>query len=1593
MLLLCCNIAVAQLQANFTSSTSVGCAPTVVQFKDASTGSPASWRWNLGNGNISTQQNPGTIYTKPGVYTVTLVIKDSTGQDSSIKVGYVTARAKPGVDFSFTPSSGCVPLPVQFTDATTDSAATETQWAWDFGDGQVSSSQNPTHTYSTVDNFSVSLTVTDNFGCSSFLQKQSVINANGIINADFQYSYANVCSPPTAVTFTNSSSSNSPIIFQWNFGDGGTSTAQNPVYSYKANGKFNIQLIASTNNGCRDTVTKSISIGTVTPNFTMPSGSCINKQVSFADSSQPTPISLSWSFGDGGLATGSVVSHAYASAGSYPVKLVANFGACTDSITKNFTVTSNPIAGFTSSGNRNSCQLPGIVQFQNTSVNAVTYSWSFGDGQTSTLASPLHNYTKAGFYDVTLVATNQNGCSNTIIQHKYVQLGPPRIDSLIGSPYEGCVPVAINFQSAVSSGDPVTGYTWDFGDNSPVSSAQLPSHTYSTAGTYNVKLTVTTSTGCSSSTTFSQAVIVGNKPVVNFTATPTTGCASVPIQFTDESTGAVTQWVWQFGDKGTSNIENPLYKYTDTGFFSVTLKVFSNGCTNSLTLNNYIYLKAPIAKFGVAQQCKNKLGRNFTDSSIGAKTWAWDFGDGHTSNQKSPSYVYAKGGNYIVNLTVTNGTCSDTYADTITVLNQNPSFTYSPKNTLVCKYNAVKFTAENYDTTSQSSFYWNFGDGTTLQLPAKTPTVQHVYKNDGNFIPYLVVRDNTGCNDTVTQAGVKFTVLGPVAAFTNTAGTCVNGQIKFTDNSVQDSTFKLQTWIWNYGDGKTDTLNGPPFTHVYDLAGTFKVQLKVIDSYGCSDSIIKNNADTITSPLAVFSLPDSANCPGSKVSFVNSSNGISLAYVWSFGDGTTSTLAAPNHQYNQLGTYTVALSIKDKFGCKDTLTRNNYVNVAKPLAQFTVDDTFGVCPPLIIHPQSTSTDYTFLTWDFGDGNSSNLTNPTHYYTGGGVYTLQLIVQGHGGCYDTASKQITLHGPGGKLSYTPMVLCNKDTVTLAVRGRSISTYEWDLGDGFTETSTTDSILRHPYTPGNYLPKVVIGDATGICTVTLQNASDTIKVGGVTARFTYQAAAGCDSALVLFTDSSAILFDTLKSRTWNFDDGTTSSVADPTHYYHSTVNKEISLKITTGFGCTSTVSLPLAVTVHQSPIITATIPASVCVGTKANFAAANSSVPPGTISWLWQLGDGGTAQQQDTAYIYKTGNTYTAVVTATNEFGCADTAQGNITVNSLPVTNAGNDTAICLGQNVLMQPTGASTYVWASNPTLSCTNCTNSLAAPDSTTMYYVTGETAAGCALEDSILVTVNRPFILQLAVIDTLCTGHPIQLTASGAEQYNWQPSTGLSSTTIANPIADPASATTYSVIASDTKKCFSDTASVVVIVFAPPTVSITNANVTILAGANILPLSQTSADVTRYQWSPLIGLSCNACAQPTLSPNETVRYTETVFNQYGCFDTANITVTVLCDNNSLFVPNTFSPKGNTNNRYFYPRGVGIYSIKSMRVFNRWGQPVFEKLSFLANDQNSGWDGTFKGQDLPTDVYVYVIEVICTNSTILTVKGDITLLR
>jgi PKD repeat protein len=291
--------------------------------------------------------------------------------------------------------------------------------------------------------------------------------------------------------------------------------------------------------------------------------------------------------------------------------------------------------------------VPLTVAFTDTSTGTPTsWSWSFGDKTSSTEKNPVHTYSKAGKYTVTLTVRNAAG-SNPVTKSSYINVGAlPKAPTAAfsASSTSGNAPLRVQFTDT-STGTP-TSWNWSFGDGTS-STIKSPTHTYSTAGNYTAVLTVSNAAGSNTATksTYIKVAAATQKPVANFSSNITSGNSPLNVLFTDTSTGTPTSWSWRFGDGTSSIAKNPVHKYSKAGKYTVSLTVRNAAGSNMVTRSSYInvgaLMKAQSATFSASPTSGNApLKVQFTDTSTGSPTSRrWNFGD-RTSSQPRTLYTH-----------------------------------------------------------------------------------------------------------------------------------------------------------------------------------------------------------------------------------------------------------------------------------------------------------------------------------------------------------------------------------------------------------------------------------------------------------------------------------------------------------------------------------------------------------------------------------------------------------------------------------------------------------------------------------------------------------------------------------------------------------------------------------------------------------------------------------------------------------------------------------------------------------------------------------------------------------------------------------------
>ena len=526
-------------------------------------------KWNFGDGSPELlAENPTHVYSIPGTYQVTLSVNyNNTCYKSRTKSVHVHPVA---AEFSFIQNTSCFPITATFSNSSSSSAVS---WLWDFGDGATSSLQNPTHVYATAPTSDITLTITDANGCKAVRTKTNIT----YFYTDFWATGTEGCGPLYLEFMDASSNANQWL---WNFGDGTTSTLQNPPHTYLNNGNYTVTLFSGSVDGCLDTMVYSpIIITNPVANFVSANPTnCPPALVSFTDLSIDAVLWL-WDFGDGSSSINQHPGHVYNISGSYTIKLiVTNSMGCSDTLIRpNYIEIPGPITNFSISANQACVQSQ--LQFSDLSINAISWNWNFGDGNSSSLQNPSNSYQHPGQYTVSLIVHDSTGCTSSFTLASPVIINPlPAADFMI-SDTVSCTPFPVSFQNKTQN---AVSYSWDFGDGNN-SNLQHPVHTYLNSGVYPVAMTATNQFGCTAAKFFN-SIVVNITPEVDFAANITAGCSALMVGFTDSSANVQNAaYFWDLGNNNTSTSQHAKATYINPGFYTISLIVTNNnGCSDTL---------------------------------------------------------------------------------------------------------------------------------------------------------------------------------------------------------------------------------------------------------------------------------------------------------------------------------------------------------------------------------------------------------------------------------------------------------------------------------------------------------------------------------------------------------------------------------------------------------------------------------------------------------------------------------------------------------------------------------------------------------------------------------------------------------------------------------------------------------------------------------------------------------------------------------------------------------------------------------------------------------------------------------------------------
>jgi gliding motility-associated-like protein len=461
-------------------------------------------------------------------------------------------------------------------------------------------------------------------------------------------------------------------------------------------------------------------------------------------------------------------------------------------------------------------------------------------------------------------------------------------------------------------------------------------------------------------------------------------------------------------------------------------------------------------------------------------------------------------------------------------------------------------------------------------------------------------------------------------------------------------------------------------------------------------------------------------------------------------------------------------------------------------------------------------------------------------------------------------------------------------------------------------------------------------------------------------------------------------------WDFADGDTALVTSPTfsHTYTNSGKYVPKLIFYDSKGCSA--SSQGTDTIKVDEVFAGFKVMPPCERTPLTLVDTSRSLFSTVSNWLWIFGPGQIATGPSVSRVYPSAGNYPVTLVVTNSRGCIDTLSRDFTIYPLPKITASPDTAVCIPDAVAISAIGGVSYTWAPGASLSCTSCLSPMAAPTTATSYVVTGTDTNGCSNKDTVRIGIQSKTTFAVTSGGEICLGQHFQLYAAGATLYHWTPAESLSNADSAAPIATPKATTTY-IATGKEGSCLADTHIVKVVVNPLPTIDAGKDE--ILVAGNSVQLQVSGTGINRLEWKADSALSCLECYGPFAAPTSTTTFYVTGYTSKGCSATDSVQVRVLCNNSQIFIPNTFSPNGDGVNDFFFPRGKGINTVNSFRVYSRWGELMYEASPLVVNDEYAGWNGTYKGQKLAPDVYVYIVEATCDNGDPIKWKGDVTLIR
>lgn len=1586
---------------DFSAFKTEGCTPFEVTFyntTDEEYRADYNYEWVVEPSKFSVEQDTvKNTYIKPGKYTVTMKALDAEGNvvASIKKDNFITAFKDPVEVITSDKTSDCIYKDFQFSISSMESDAPIVSYAWILSDGTSYVSETPfPHSFSYAGTHDIFVRVEDANGCTNRERKKiQVTTIDEIPNIDLRVSQPQiVCEPTLTVNFENASNDPNIVSHSWEFGDGNTSNQAKTSHTYTQFGIYQAQLTVVSKNGCENSSFTRIQLLDFDPeiiiedamgkeitnnNKACPGGLQFSVKNKGATNVQITGYTWSLFATDTTQSLANTMLSSITKGGKYIIKLEAKTAACSKTIERLFSV-EEPLEITVSPTNDFYCSIPASVPFQaSANVPNTKFDWEIRFVENDSIISTEQNksnftseLTNEGFYSTHVLATTANSCTAREIANKNIEVTVPKAIITATGAVKGCVPLDFSITETIvynTTRDSIKTIEWNFdaGEGYSDQGYGPRSYTYTRRGDYVPFARFTTHKGCQIVEKFNNIlpVLAGHEASGYLLFPDSVTCASAPLNF---------------------NYVNSIDSLMNSGYDQITAvftniktpddKIFANTLATEPQLEAW-FREVPIDEyFEVSLMLSDHGCVNSFSPSIDSSRCTIESSGGVDIEVCPQTKIYVKGPSIEAKSSAPN--CSTPYFRTFTITDAFKLDLNNPGETVEWYIDKTHLSAIDFSPVRKNPVKI---DENTMSIDVdfnkpgygRGTYVISVYAYNENEI----CADGNPCN-CIDSAHIEVNIIAIKADFKPSKQVaCVADSVML---SLTHLAKDVEEAYWIDPEDPTRhelfytsyNINEPKYYTITNR-GVNEILIKAVDAYGCEDW------QTLTvktyQPDANFQADVTEDC----VPFTTQLTDISVQdtaiaqRAWYLNNKLLPELTGSivSLEIIEEGWQTPALVITDVLGCKSQKERIHYMKPVVPNSKF-IPAYPNVClghPALFVrdtnNPQLDNKIHKF-EWKFGDDipyNGDLLDSTWHDYPKESeeVYQVQLTAYSWSPlgneCMSVTTGTVQIKDLKPTIEITQSDKCKEPGQKFLVfvdktKYAKFGTVEWYKKDGEDRKFLSNDKERF---------QVVTFDNYGTQSLILKTTSDyygclsdsiavDIEVPGYEADFITDKKEVCVREEINYTLTKNINIDSYQSY-WEFGDG----ISDHTNIDHTTHKYEaIPTDYDGRYKIQFVVNAPNCkpreiynyITVF--PIIAEFdrgLNDADSIGcTPLTVEFINKSKGLSSTNFTWDFGDGTTSNEQNPVHTFANPDELYNVSLSLAHDVCNDKNTKPIHTKPNPHVLFAAERAMCYGDSIEIKATGNfKTIAWQQAKVFNAPTKAHTYFKGTESQYVYAHLVTEFGCKATDSLFLYVQQP------------------------PHYAGAPDSAL-------------------------------------LFYKMPDVlePVRNKDGKLIVGT-LYNANNHAVEGVRYLWTPSDYLSCDNCPSPNIdvrcgknSLTDCIDFPESVsYNVYmgdtlGCFELdTTITFRIIIDTKAA-LPQAFTPNADGDNDIAYVRGWGIKEFLELRIYNRWGQLVFE-----SNDINHGWDGTYKGKPQAMDTYSYTIKIITADDKEEFIKGYITLLR